>query len=622
MDANTSSLLELFDPRRQFEVPLFQRKYVWTRAEQWEPLWEDISRQLRNAFAGETGGPVHFLGALVLDQKQVPAMHIERRQVIDGQQRLTTFQIFLAALRDLCKESNCPEMAAEFGKCTLNTGRMANPARDCFKVLPTQADQECFADIMTLGSLAAVRARYPEQRRPRRRRADPRPPIVEAYLYFDAVLRDFFLGSDGEDPLRADLSLDERFDLAFRTLKGALVVVVIDLDRDDDPQVIFETLNARGQPLFPIDLLRNYVFLRLGHQGGDTNDLYETHWSGFDTRYWSEVVTQGRLSRPRSDLFLQHFLASQTSREVPAKHLYVEYRHWINRARPFASVVDELACIAAHREHFKRVLSPVSDDAVGPLALFMEDYDIRTAYPLVLHLLSLGLEPDDWRRVSATLESYLLRRAFLGWSTAAYNRVFLTLLRNVRGTRREELVGSIERELAALTGTSAAWPTDDQFEGAWLNDDAYNRLQAAKLVHVLRRLSDTYRSSRTETVQITSLPTIEHLMPQKWHAHWPLPDGTFVDDSGAEESTRATQASARNRVLQTIGNLTLLTQSLNSSISNQAWEQKRPAVLGASMLPLNLQLQEFPTWDESAIERRGRALFERALRVWPRPQPA
>jgi hypothetical protein len=302
----------------------------------------------------------------------------------------------------------------------------------------------------------------------------------------------------------------------------------------------------------------------------------------------------------------------------------VEYRHWVSRTTPFENVAEELACIATHREYFKRLLSPAPNDPVAPLAEFMESFDIRTAYPLMLHLLAAGLQEDDWRRVSTTLESYLLRRAFIGLPTAAYNRVFLTLLRNLRGKRREELALGIEVELSSLTGPSAAWPTDEQLADVWLHADAYNRLQTAKLSHILLRLSRTYQSPRTESIQVNSAPTIEHLMPQNWHAHWPLPDGTFVPAEGGEaredEPPSSTQVSERNRALQTIGNLTLLTQSLNSSVSNQGWNAKRPAVLGASVLPINLQLQDFPTWDEHAIERRGRALLERALRIWPGPR--
>src|SRR5215813_310693 len=100
MKANAIPLLAVFEKKMRLEVPLFQRQYVWNREQQWEPLWEDISRKFSDYLEGRKDAPVHFLGAMVLDQKQTPTAHVEKRHVIDGQQRLTTLQLFLAAFRD------------------------------------------------------------------------------------------------------------------------------------------------------------------------------------------------------------------------------------------------------------------------------------------------------------------------------------------------------------------------------------------------------------------------------------------------------------------------------------------------------------------------------------------
>src|SRR5882762_2920953 len=113
MKANAVSLLAIFEKKMRLEVPLFQRQYVWSREHQWEPLWEDISRKFAECLEGREDAPVHFLGAMVLDQKQTPTTHVEKRQIIDGQQRLTTLQILLAALRDFCHENACDDLAKE-----------------------------------------------------------------------------------------------------------------------------------------------------------------------------------------------------------------------------------------------------------------------------------------------------------------------------------------------------------------------------------------------------------------------------------------------------------------------------------------------------------------------------
>jgi uncharacterized protein with ParB-like and HNH nuclease domain len=113
MKANAAPLLAIFEKKLRLEVPLFQRQYVWNREQQWEPLWEDISRKFNEYLEGRKEAPVHFLGAMVLDQKQTPTTHVEKRQVIDGQQRLITLQIFLAAFRDFSREQTCEDLAKE-----------------------------------------------------------------------------------------------------------------------------------------------------------------------------------------------------------------------------------------------------------------------------------------------------------------------------------------------------------------------------------------------------------------------------------------------------------------------------------------------------------------------------
>jgi hypothetical protein len=148
MNADAMPLLDIFEKKMRLEVPLFQRQYVWNREQQWEPLWEDLVRKFTEHLSGRTDAPVHFLGAMVLDQKQTPTGHVEKRQVIDGQQRLTTLQIFLATFRDLCRQLGAEDLATECEQLTLNKGMMADATVDKFKVWPTQLDRAQFADVI------------------------------------------------------------------------------------------------------------------------------------------------------------------------------------------------------------------------------------------------------------------------------------------------------------------------------------------------------------------------------------------------------------------------------------------------------------------------------------------
>jgi len=622
MEASAVSLLALFETKMQLEVPLFQRQYIWQQEKHWEPLWEDISRKFADYLAGRKQSPVHFLGAMVLDQKQTPASQVGKRQVIDGQQRLTTFQLFLAALRDFCKEHGCTEQAKECAQYLLNDGRMATPEVDQFKVWPTQLDRPQFSDVITSGSPAELSRRYPLKRRPRARKFDPRPRMVEAYFFFFEQLRNFFIGTEAEPALSGDRPLGDRIDECWLALRDALQVVEIDLQQGDDAQVIFETLNARGEPLLPADLLRNYIFLRAARRGEAQEPLYRKNWAAFDDPFWRTEVKQGRLLRPRSDLFLQHFLASRLSVDIPVKQLFAEYKFWIEGEKPFSTVQEELECLARQGSDFRRIIAPARDDVLFGLGTFLDAFDVRTCYPLLLTLLDLGLSDEQWKVVSRILESYLLRRAVCGLTTKNYNRVFLTLARSMRrdGATPERL----EALLREQSGESTVWPSDEQFAEAWRSVHAYHTLNNPKIVCVLKRLSDTYMGPKNEELQITGELSVEHILPQQWLEHWPLPDGSAglgIDAlwAATSDDAQAVATRRRNAVLQTLGNLTVLTQSLNSSVSNSQWALKKPALLHHSLLPINQQLHAVGTWDEIAIDQRGRELLSRAIKLWPRP---
>ncbi len=619
MDVHKTSLLAVFDAKQRLEVPLFQRQYVWSEEQQWFPLWEDIERKFTETLEGRKDAPNHFLGAMVLDQKQTPTGHVVVRQVIDGQQRLTTLQIFLSAYRDFCKEQDCGALAEECDKFLFNTGMMADPLVDKFKVWPTQLDRKQFSDVVSSGSRDELINRHPKRWKKYARNPDPRPRMVEAYLFFFDKLKEFFLGAGDEAPLGVEYPIATRVDECFQTLRSGLMVVVIDLQQDDDPQVIFETLNARGEPLLPADLLRNYIFFRAGRERLNVEEVYEKYWTGFDDEFWREEVKQGRLFRPRSDLYMQHFLASRQGQDIPIKHLYVEYRHWIEASRPFPNVTEELATLARQGEHFRSIVSPKLGDPAYELCRFLEAFDIRTAYPLLLALMDAQISAEEWKKISNILESYLLRRAVCNLGTKNYNRIFLSLTRNLRkdGFGAEQLRSTLFNQ----TGESAVWPDDVVFREAWLKKPLYGPLNSPKLVHIFGRLNQTYMSTKSESLSFSEQPSVEHILPQEWIANWPLLDGSkgmgllelFDAD---DDDPRAVATRARDIALQTLGNLTILSTGLNSAQSNLGWTQKRPEMMRHSLLPLNQSLLELEKWNEDSIQSRALELFERARQIW------
>ena len=148
--------MKLFRRNVRFVVPRFQRPYVWSKELNWEPLWDDVLAVMEN-IGGAEDAPAHFLGAVVLDHQRAPYGTTEVRQVIDGQQRLSTLQLLLAAARDVAIGLNLPERyVTSLRRMTLNDDEMSVDPDDTYKVWPTNADRIPFRDAMGAGSRDGV----------------------------------------------------------------------------------------------------------------------------------------------------------------------------------------------------------------------------------------------------------------------------------------------------------------------------------------------------------------------------------------------------------------------------------------------------------------------------------
>jgi hypothetical protein len=516
MQPYTRSVFDLFDGKKRYVMPLFQRQYVWTREEQWEPLWDDIERKLSERLRSKEGPP-HFLGAMVIDQKRVFGNAVPTHLVIDGQQRLTTFQVFLSAFRDICSELGHPSYADECDRYLINTGIMGDAATEKYKVWPTNVDRKQFMDVLDSRSRAELEKRHPLVRRKYARKPEPRAPMVECYLFFYQQLKNFLASEE------FDLDRDDRIARIHDALRTCLQIVTIELEGNDDPQVIFETLNARGQPLLPSDLLRNFVFLRASQGKEPADDLYTTYWLPFDEPFWKEEERQGRLRRPRSDIFLQHYLTMQRKDDLNIGHLYAEYRYWIAAAKPFPTVKDELQTMHKYRQFFRQLIEPDDGTSLGRLALTLIAFDTRTTYPLLLGLLGRELPEEERTGIFADLASYIVRRAVCGLTTKNYNRVFLSMLAQLPdgGLGR----ASFRRILLGLQGDSTVWPNDERFRQAWLENPAYDQLMPARAKFVLRAIEERLHDAKAEHIVIKSELTVEHVLPQDWIDEWPLANG-------------------------------------------------------------------------------------------------
>jgi hypothetical protein len=589
MKADKLSSGRVFDMNERLEAPLFQRPYVWKDDRNWEPLWESIRDLAEKRRSGVPGRP-HFLGAIVLDQLKTSTGKVPVRQIIDGQQRLTTLQLAIAAARDLASELGLTKHAQAFMRLSTNDAPLSDDTDYTFKVWPTNADRDQFRTVMTSGSRERV-AEFNESNKHQLRL------ISEAYLFFAEAFADW-VGT-------AELETTRSMDALYMALRDDLHIVVIDLEKEDDAQEIFQTLNTLGTPLLTSDLVKNYLFRLATQQGEDTERLYQQYWAMFDADqdYWREETRQGRLRRPRVDLFVQHYLTLRLTQEINISHLFSKFRDYVgltngNTAARHMALFRSYADVYRGFDRFP----PNSQEAVFIRRL--DQLDTTTAYPLLLEAFKRFPGADsseELGQIMHDLESYFVRRTVCELTTKGYNRVFVELIKGLDATSFS--APNVRTLLLEQTAEASRWPDDEEFRRAWLTLSFYRRVKRSKVRMILEALESALHTNKTEIVSVEDGLTIEHLMPREWERHWPL--GTASDDE-------------RDELVNTIGNLTLLTKSLNPSVSNGPWTKKRTEILKHSALNLNRGLPE--SWDEGTIRDRTETLFKAATKLWPRPQ--
>ena len=195
MRSNPQSIAEIFSPQCQYIIPIFQRHYVWNKEDQWEPLWEDLVAQVRVRLDGRTPKP-HFCGAIVIDEKRKAVVtDASRFNVIDGQQRLTTFQIILSALRDVAIKHSNRHIITNMGKLIFNANKPEKPEQtgsheESVKLRPTKFDRQPFFDILFSADREKVREKYyavyaaAHKKGKQAQKVVELPNTVSAYLYF------------------------------------------------------------------------------------------------------------------------------------------------------------------------------------------------------------------------------------------------------------------------------------------------------------------------------------------------------------------------------------------------------------------------------------------------------
>ena len=596
MDTNVLTPKALFQKEICYVIPEFQRSYVWEGDDRWGPLWEDVQntadRYLEHldlhkgdkARAERQTNP-HFLGAVVVKQERTATEEIEQRIVVDGQQRMTTIQLLLAAVKGVCQAEEKPIASKRLLKLVKNDEGIYD-GDNLYKLCPSLGDKTPFQQ-----AIDAVLD------------ADNRdaPLVVQAYDYFRVQATEW-VRRDGTD------EVGRRIEALEAAVTSLVHMVVIDLGELDDPHMIFETLNARGTPLRASDLVKNYVLRRL--EGSAQAGI----WDDLEVEWWRREIVQGRLVRPQIDVALHYWLTMREAKEVSATDLFGGFKKYADTAKSKDDLIEVVNDVKSVLGKYRRFQT--SDDLTPRNKRFrdrMQVMQMGVVTPVLLRLLA-SYDQSDQRFAQAlyALESFMVRRMVCRMTTKDYNSMMQSLLRALDGDETADVDHVVVKFLKEQEADARIWPDDYEVRECFRTEPIYRQLTRGRLRLVLEGIENQLRDD-DDDVEHEDAParlSIEHVMPQAWRANWPL-DPSYADEEEAEHE--------RGRHLHTIGNLTLTTFRLNARLSNASWQSKGQTLRDHSILFLNKELVRHEAWDEQAIAARSEHLAGLFAKAWPGP---
>lgn len=605
METHVQNPQAIFNMPQRLLVPLFQRPYVWNEELQWAPLWTDVER-LADKVLSQDLSTRHFLGAVVIQQEPNTIGTLVTRTIIDGQQRLTTLQLLFDAIHEEITRLGFDKIAQRIVDLVENSEHQRREPEDRFKVWPTNRDRDAFAEVMSVPTPSHHDLAHHGER------------IVKAHEYFSRRARAWLTADPEDAELRASVLVD--------TVATRLQLVVIELKADEDAQEIFETLNARGTPLTAADLIKNLIFQRLNASPQAAEKAYHEYWEQFETPFWEKEVSSGRVLWSRSSLFLTQWLTAQTQVDVPAREVFSAFkRHVDDSGIPITDMLEHIReCAAIYRD-----LIEGGEDRHKPLTL-LERFTYRATVmqseivkPIIIWLTDPTLSPVPPEQMAVgvnALESWLVRRMLVRESSHGTNRFLVDLLQDLAQTDREEVGTRIVEILSEQTAGVSYWPDDAAVREALEDMPAYRKLSRRRLRMILEAVEDHRRgftplgsNAKGEQPVVREECTIEHVMPQSWGQHWPLPDDVTEHE--------------RNALIHRLGNLTLVSRALNPSLSNSPWtgdQGKRVALNAYSSIKLTADAitradETLTGWDETLIEERTEDLINDILTIWPAP---
>ena len=585
MEARIVDLRTLFETEVSYRIPQFQRPYAWRKEKQWEPLWDDVRKSCERLLCteGDSEAPPHFMGAIVLQPRGHNTGEVAKSLVVDGQQRLTTLQLLIKATQEAFQGMNETVGANRLAKLTLNGKNYwgDDPDNETKIRQSNQNDQKAFQE--------AIRGLDDPQ--------GPMRSIGEAHQYFKREVTDWLNAQPEDRGVRAR-ALEE-------TLTKRLQIAAIDLDEREKPHFIFGVLNTRAETLAQSDLVKNTVM----YEADVVDDVQSASslWGMFDSNeWWRRETKEGRLTRIHLDRFLNYWMVMRAKREISAERVSGEFSSYVDSVRPS----QDIQAVAGDIRKAGVVYEDVEKARIPGIETFlrrMKIMELGVVMPPLLWLYTHEVPEKRRQKSVQALESYLVRRMLCGLHSQGLNRLFVELLTNLETEGVHTADQTIVSYLKGQTVDNRIWPMDSMLMENLIK--APLKGTVGRQVMVLEAIEMHLRSEKTEGFDQSSL-TREHIMPQSWERNWPL--------SGDVPNTEEARA-ARNQTVKEIGNLTLVTGKLNSSLSNGPWNEKCRTLEKYTALRLNWELlHEPPTvWNETSIHERSEHLAKLIAKIWP-----
>lgn len=615
METLVRTVGQILEERTQFAVPVFQRHYVWTEKNQLEPLWDDILDNLDDALQGNPKRYPHYMGALIFTLGTAAIGRVPVKQVIDGQQRLTTFQVLLYALAEIARQREW-EQVRETALSYVTNDReslMQDPQSERHKLLPTAYDRTVYTDISTL-SESALANKYSSLYWGGRLAQNRSPKLLLAYFFFIGKFKELLLRSDLDD------SQEKRLSAVLDVILNRFSIVVISLSDEDDAQTIFSTLNARGEPLNATDLIRNDIFHRAIKTKESAETLFADHWGQFETPFWEQPERQGRVLKPRLEFFFANVLVAEMAREINLSKIYPEYRSYSTIKR-YDTVKDELVAIKQYAAPYQELVERNTDGPLSNFATMMAAFDTSTMFPAAMAI-AVHSDPAETADALLVITSYIIRRAVCSLDAKNLTKNTVSLVEFMQ--QHGFTTTSVRDFFRAQKPESSRFPTDAEFGSALLSRSAYGGGWDRRTRAMLLRLDMEAQEKFDDSVSFVEEFTLEHVMPIRWKTHWPLSNGeTSLYDTFWELNTATDvdidikhEIEERLAVVDTIGNLVLVNQAKNSKLSNASFDDKRP-LLSDSAVKLTRHVGSQETWGVDAIRARSKMLADLAIKAWP-----